>query len=180
MFWFAVHTKPKSEDFAALQLAQKGFEVFLPKIEVTRKRGTKRFALVVPLFPGYLFIRLAPALPAVRQVNWTPGVKYLLCAGETPVPVPEEAIDLIRQRTGPRGHITPGAQAQFPPGTRVAVRFGPFAGLVGVVERPVPGRSRIRVLLDLLQRQTPLELDPVDLDRLAGAPGKQTRAKVRR
>ncbi len=172
MPWFAVNTKPKSEDFAALQLEQKGFEVFLPKIEVPRKRGSKRVNLVQPLFPGYLFVRLPPVLQAVKQVNWTPGVKYLLCAGETPVPVPEEAIALIRQRTGPRGHITPGAQVQFPPGTRVAVRFGPFAGLVGVVERPVPGRSRVRVLLDLLRRQTPIEFDPVDLDRLAGAPGE--------
>lgn len=170
--WYAVNTKPKKEDYAAQQLERKGFEVFLPKIEVTRKRGARRFTLLEPLFPGYLFVRVAPSLRTVKQVNRTPGVKYLLCAGETPVPVPDEAIALIRQRIGPRGHISPRPQAEFPPGTRVAVRFGPFAGLVGVVERPVSGRGRVRVLLELLKRQTAVEFDGVDLDRLAWAPAK--------
>lgn len=166
--WYAVNTKPKKEDYAAQQLERKGFEVFLPKIEVTHKRGARWFTLLEPLFPGYLFVRVAPSLRSVRQVNWTPGVKYLLCAGETPVPIPDAAITLIRQRVGPRGHISPRPQAEFPPGTRVAVRFGPFAGLVGVVDRPVSGRGRARVLLELLRRQTPIEFDAVDLDRVAG------------
>jgi hypothetical protein len=84
------------------------------------------------------FIHVALVTRLVNQVNWTPGVRRLLCAGGIPV----------------------------------AVRFGPFAGLAGVVERPVPGRSRVRVLLDLLRRQTPTDCGPADLDRLAGAPGK--------
>ena len=172
MHWCAVNTKPRNEELAAISLQRKGVEVFLPKIRVTRKRGLKRLTLHEPLFPGYLFVQIAPNLKSVHQVNWTPGVRRLLCAGEYPVPVPDEAIELIRQRVGPRGYIIPRLEQKFPPGTTVAVRFGPFAGLVGVVERPVPARGRVRVLLELLNRQTPIEVDAVDLDRVGGAPGK--------
>jgi transcription antitermination factor NusG len=82
------------------------------------------------------------------------------------VPVPEEAINLIRQRVGPRDHILPRLEAYYPPGTKVAVRHGPFAGLVGIVDRPPSARGRLRVLLQLLQRQMAVECDAVDLDRL--------------
>ncbi|MEW6243781.1 MAG: transcription termination/antitermination NusG family protein [Bacillota bacterium] len=172
MYWCAVKAKPQKEDFAASQLQHKGFEIFLPKIEVTRKRGSKSLKLLEPLFPGYLFVRLLLEPLVIQQVNWTPGVKYLICAGNTPVPVPEEAITLIRQRLNPQGYIVPGIQAQFPPGTRIAVRFGPFAGLVGIVERPAAKQSRVRVLLKLLQRQIPIELEAVHLERLEPAPGE--------
>ncbi|ACA60204.1 NusG antitermination factor [Candidatus Desulforudis audaxviator MP104C] len=167
--WCAVNTKPKKEDFAARQLEAKGLEVFLPRISVTRKRGASKFSLWEPLFPGYLFVKLLPEPVQVQRVNWTPGVRRLLCAGDTPVPVPDEAIALIRQRVGPGGRLTPKPQAEFPAGSRVAVRHGPFAGLLGVVEKPMSGRGRVRVLLELLQRQTAVEIDAVDLDRLGWA-----------
>jgi transcriptional antiterminator RfaH len=164
--WFAVNTKPKNEDLAVAHLEAKGVEVFLPKIPVRRKRGSKKVSLMEPLFPGYLFVHIAPVTKLVNQVNWTPGVRRLLCAGDTPVPVPDAAIDLIRQRVGPRDHQTPKPEREFPTGSRVAIRHGPFAGLVGIIEKPVSGRGRVRVLLELLQRQMTVEVDAVDLDRL--------------
>lgn len=169
MRWCAVNTKPKNEDYAARQLEIKGLEVFLPKIEVIRKRGSKKLELLEPLFPGYLFVRLAPVPASLAKVNWTPGVRRLLCAGDTPVPVPDEAITLISQRIGPRGHLTPKPEGDFESGTRVAVRYGPFTGLVGVVERPMSARGRVRVLLQLLQQQVAVEFDSIDLDRLTPA-----------
>ncbi len=171
MQWCAVNTKPKKEDFAVRQLEAKGLEIFLPKILVIRKRGTAKSSLWEPLFPGYLFVRLIPEPAAVQRVNWTPGVRRLLCAGDTPVPVPDEAIDLIQRRVGPRGRLTPKPEGGFPAGSRVAVRHGPFAGLLGVVEKPMSGRGRVRVLLELLQRQMAVEIDAVDLDRVGWAGG---------
>lgn len=164
--WFAVNTKPKKEDFAAQMLEHKGFEVFLPKIPVSSKRGSKKISLIEPLFTGYLFVYTVPLLEMVGQVNWTPGVRRLLCAGGTPVPVPDAAIDLIRQRLATRNRQSPKPQGEFPVGSQVAIRHGPFAGLLGVVEKPMSGRGRVRVLLELLQRQTAVELDAVDLDRI--------------
>lgn len=166
MNWCAVNTKPRNEDLAARQLELKRIKVFLPKIEISRKKGSSRITRIEPLFPGYLFVRIALTAQAVNKVNWTPGVRRLLCAGEIPVPVPDEAIDLIRQRIGPWDHIKPRLEDEFSVGSRVAVRYGPFVGLIGVVERPMSARGRVRVLLQLLHSTMPVECRAVDLDRL--------------
>lgn len=166
LHWFAVNTKPRKEDYTVLQLEHKGIEVFLPKISVKRKRGSRKVSLIEPLFPGYLFVHIAPVAETMSQVCWTPGVRRLLSAGGIPVPVPDAAIDLIHKRLAPRGHQSPKPQEEFPVGSRVAIRQGPFAGLLGVVEKPISGRGRVRVLLELLQRQMPVEIDGIDLDRL--------------
>ncbi len=166
MNWCAVNTKPRNEDLAARQLELKRIKVFLPKIEISRKKGSSRITRIEPLFPGYLFVRIALTAQAVNKVNWTPGVRRLLCAGEMPVSVPDMAIDLIKQRIGPRDHLTLKPEEEFPVGSRVAVRHGPFAGLLGVVERPMSARGRVRVLLQLLHSTMPVECRAVDLDRL--------------
>ncbi|MDA8097037.1 MAG: hypothetical protein M0028_05645 [Clostridia bacterium] len=166
MYWCAVNTKPKNENLAARHLEMKGLKVFLPKIEVIRKRGSAKLTLVEPLFPGYLFVRVPLLLESVSQVNWTPGVRRMLCSGDIPVPVPDSAIKLIQERVGPRDHITLPPENAFPVGTKIAVRHGPFAGLLGVVDKPMSGRGRVRVLLQMLQREMSVECDVIDIDQL--------------
>lgn len=166
MIWCAVNTKPQKEEYAAKQLEMKGLKIFLPRIEVTRKRGTKKMQLLDPLFPGYLFVRLAQAPKYVSQVNWTPGVRRLLCCGETPVPVPDEAINLIQQRLNLRTQATSQVEHEFAPGTQVCIINGPLAGLLGVVDKPMTGKGRVRVLLQFLRQVTPVELDITDLDKV--------------
>jgi len=69
------------------------------------------------------------------------------------------------QRLAPRGRQSPKPQGEFPIGSRVAICHSPFAGLLGVVEKPMSGRGRVRVLLELLQRQMTIEINGIDLDR---------------
>lgn len=174
LHWYAVNTNPQKEDFAARLLETEGWEVFLPKVTVVRKQGASRINLREPLFPGYLFVRLLAEPLNVWQVNRTMGVRRLLCAGDTPVPVPGAAIELLRQRLAPRGRQLPRPPAGFLVGSQVAICHGPFAGLLGVVEKPMSGRGRVRVLLELLQRQTVVEVDAIDLGpgHLSGLPGR--------
>jgi transcriptional antiterminator RfaH len=164
--WCAVNTKPRNEDLAAKHLEFKGIEVFLPKIEITRKKGSSKMKRIEPLFPGYLFVKVPLAFESVGKVGWTPGVRRLLCSGDLPVAVPDEVVALIRERIGPRDHLTPRPEEEFPVGTGVAVRFGPFAGLLGLVERPISARGRVKVLLQLLHGVMSVECYAVDLDRL--------------
>lgn len=158
-YWYAVNTKPRKEDLVHKNLELKNVEVFLPKIEITRRRGAAELKLIEPLFPGYLFVRIVPEPKAIARVNWTPGVRRLLMSGSIPVPVPDEAIELLRWRVGLKTRGGPSWEEEFPTGTRVAVEKGPFAGLIGVVERPLPGKARVRVLLEFLERLTPVECD---------------------
>jgi transcription elongation factor/antiterminator RfaH len=165
--WFAVNTKARNEDLAEKHMAMQGIDVYLPKIEVGRRRGGRRVVLREPLFPGYLFVSSDNPLELFMKVRWSLGVKRLLCAGKIPILVPEEAVNLIRWRIGEGGPGVPKVEREFEPGDMVAVRHGPFAGLLGVVDRTIPGKDRVRVFLDFMARQTPVEMDAVLLDRLS-------------
>ena len=59
MPWYAVHTRSRHEDRACLGLLQKSFHAFLPKMEVWSKRKDRRKKIMIPMFPGYLFVELA-------------------------------------------------------------------------------------------------------------------------
>jgi transcriptional antiterminator RfaH len=146
--WYVVSTKPRREDYAAVQLAQRALDVYLPRIALVRRAER----LVRPLFPGYLFARLVLPHDAARVV-WTPGVRRLVTfEGEAPA-VPETALDFLRAQADAGGVIPPRPRV-LPVGRRVRVTSGPFAGLVGIIENPPDARGRVSVLMDILRQQT--------------------------
>ena len=133
-------------------LAQRGITTYLPRF-VHWPRPPVGSA-IMPLFPGYLFVRLAHEQCA--RVGWTPGVKAFVSFGGTPAALDAQVIDFLRQREGADGLIVCGE----PSGAARAVRIvhGPFRGLHAVVERRLPALERVRVLMQLLERDTPVEL----------------------
>ena len=161
MPWYALHTKPRQEDRVSSRLGEGGVEVFLPKIQVRRKRRGHGMSLVEPLFPGYLFIASGLTAPVWGAIHWTPGVKAVLGCDGVPSPVPDGLIALIMQRIGTDGAIH--KQPAFVRGDRVRITGGPFAGLVGILERGASRSGRVQVLLDMLRAAT-VELEDVDLE----------------
>ncbi|MBI4277145.1 MAG: hypothetical protein HY660_01710, partial [Armatimonadetes bacterium] len=163
--WYVVQTKPKNEERVIQNLARRSVEaeVFLPKIEVMRRRRTRRWTALEPLFPNYLFVRTEDNARAWSTIRWTPGVRRLLGNEDVPAPIPDELVDTIRQRTAEHGFVR--VPAMPAPGTRVRVKGGPFDGLEGILERPTSRAGRVRVLLTLVQRHTPIEVDILDLER---------------
>jgi transcriptional antiterminator RfaH len=164
--WYAVQTKPRREEQVRSRLeGQHGVEVFLPKLEVLRKRRSRRRSVIEPLFPSYLFVQMALDPDPWYAVKWAPGVRRIVCTGETPTPVPEEAVAFLRGRCGA------GEVIQWKPalraGATVYVTEGPFAGLQGILDRPAAGGERVRVLLSLMGCLTPVEMDLVDIELVA-------------
>jgi len=156
--WYVVATKLRRERFAAEQLAQRHVETFLPRLAIER-RGAR---IVRPLFPGYLFARLA--LPREwARVIWSPGVRRLVTfEGEAP-PVPMGAISYLRGLGGADGVIV-ARPRPLPVGHRVRVADGPLAGLVGIIENPPDGRGRVSILMDILRTQTRVSIDVGSLE----------------
>jgi len=150
--WYVAQTKAWTEGRVEARLASRSIETFLPRIENPRRR---RRSQVEPLFPGYLFIHLTMSPATLDVVRWTPGVRRLLGAGDSPLPLDEQVIATIRSRLGEEGFIRVGLP--FAPGDRVRIVEGPMAGLYGILERPAPRANRVRILLDLLH--VPVELD---------------------
>lgn len=159
--WFVVSTKVRREYFAQEQLMYRGVETFLPRIiEPSRVRGKMT---VAPLFPGYLFLHI-DLEQQYFDVVWTPGVRKFVAFGTLPCPVDQDVIAFLRTRMGEEGILR--LERVFRPGDRVSIRSGPFEGLVGIIERPVCARGRVRVLMELLRRQTRVEVPQEIVERL--------------
>ncbi|MDR7435540.1 MAG: transcription termination/antitermination NusG family protein [Armatimonadota bacterium] len=164
--WYVMQTKPHNESrvITHIKLRTQEVDVFLPKIEVVRKRRGRRIRSLEPLFPSYLFVYMHLNPATWQAVRWAPGVRRILGDGESPLEVPEGLIQTIWERVAPLGFVRVGLN--LTPGMRVRVKNGPFAGFEGIFERPTSRKERVRVLLEFLGSLRPVEIDPLDLEQV--------------
>ncbi|MGH7797820.1 MAG: transcription termination/antitermination protein NusG [Candidatus Binatia bacterium] len=148
--WYVVYSKPHKEEQVQLHLGLKGIESFFPRLQMPGSRRT-----ITPLFPNYLFVRIALASEA-HHVIWSPGVKRIVSFSATPVPLEENVIIFLRERADERGVIR--AQSQLSAGQQVEITGGPFHGFVGIIENPPNAKGRVQILLKLLSRQISVRL----------------------
>lgn len=148
--WFAVYTQPAKEAFAAQELRNQGFEVYLPRYQKLRRHAGRTDIVAAPLFPRYLFAGIDTDLQRWRSVNGTRGVIGLVMSGERPIPVPDPVMAEIRSREGEDGFIRlnpPGFQR----GQALRIVEGPMADTQALFEEAVDGNRAI-LLVSLLGR----------------------------
>lgn len=148
--WYVVHSQPHQETRAELNLRRQGFEVWLPLFRRARRHARRVDDVLMPFFPGYLFVRLDLSTRPWRAINGTFGVIRLLCNGDTPIAVPEGLVEEIMQRRDSSGTIV------FTPhhlrvGEAVSIALGPFAHLEGLFQT-MSGRDRVVLLMNMLGR----------------------------
>jgi transcriptional antiterminator NusG len=151
--WYVVTTKRQREEFAAERLARRGIENYLPMVVESLDPSVAPEAQ--PMFPGYLLVR-AVLSADYYSVVWSPGVRHFVSFGSGPEPLEDDAVAFLRGREGSDGLIR--LRAGAPCGAKVLISDGPFQGFTAIVERSLPARDRVLVLLQLLQRQTRVEL----------------------
>jgi transcriptional antiterminator RfaH len=145
--WFAAATLPNKEAVALENLSLQGFENFCPLEEVTRRHARKILKLRVPVFRGYVFIRMDAAMVRWRSVNGTRGIRALVTDQHGPVPVRLGVIETLQASTDEAGllrFVNP-----LHPGATVRLRAGPLAGELGVIER-LEGKERLCVMFEFL------------------------------
>jgi transcriptional antiterminator RfaH len=151
--WYVAETKRYREQAASAQLAHRGIISYLPRIVQWPRPAVG--SEIGPMFPCYLFVKAA--LPDdFYRVAWTPGVKALVTFGGAPPAVDPAIIDFLRSREGPDGLIRCGTGLR--PKSEVRIVNGPFRGFTAVIEERLAARDRVRVLLQILQRETSVEL----------------------
>lgn len=162
--WYVIQTKPKKEEEATHYLSNKGVEIFSPLIEVFGYRSERVCKKLKPLFPGYIFGKfdLEINYPLVR---WAKGVKSVLGFGGYPVPLTEEAILIIKERTDERNIVK--LSRDFKPNDVVRIKSGPLKDLLGIFERWVSDHERVRILLNLIGYQPEVELHYSMLEKVA-------------
>jgi transcription antitermination factor NusG len=159
--WYAVCTRSNHEKCAATQLELRSIEYFLPLYESVRQWKDRRKRLEFPLFPGYLFARIAlQNRVAILQV---PGVACLVGFAGRPAPVREEEFAKIRL------FLQQGLRAEPHPylrvGRRVQVRSGPLQGMTGIILRR-KNSCRLVISLELIQRAMAVDIDSGDVEGL--------------
>jgi transcriptional antiterminator RfaH len=141
-------------------LANQGYAVFLPQRRKTRRHARKLETVLVPFFPGYLFVSFDPSRDRWRNINGTYGVARMVMQGETPLPAPPGVVEALRHACDENGVLrhAPGLR----PGQPVRILAGAFADLVGRLEQ-LDEHGRVRVLLDIMGGRIPVLLSGQDV-----------------
>jgi transcription elongation factor/antiterminator RfaH len=158
--WFAVNTHPFSEIKAAMHLRNQGWNTFVPKIARTIRSGRRIKTELRPHFPGYVFVQLDLQLDPWRSVDNTIGVRHLVKVGDSPASVPRGIIEALQEMALENGQIVFSSTLQ--PGKAVRFMTGPFAEMIGTLER-LDSKGRVEVLLSLLGREIHVAADAKDL-----------------
>lgn len=154
--WYAIYTCSRHEKIVQQQLDAKTVECYLPLYQSLRRWNDRKALVDLPLFPGYLFVRIA--LSARLRVLTVPGVVRIISFNGKPASLTNEEIDALR------ASVSMQAAEPYPylaKGTRVLIKSGPLKGLEGVVMRR---KNKLRAVISIhsIMQSYAVELDLAD------------------
>ncbi len=160
--WFAAYTRSRHEKSVAEQLARQGVEFYLPLYERLSRWQHRRVRLQLPLFPGYIFVRIV--LKDRLQVLRIPSVVRIVGFNGQPTSLPEGEIEALRESLALNLRAEPHPFLAV--GRRVRLKSGPLAGFEGILVRR-KGSLRLVLSINLIQRSILVETDSSELEPVA-------------
>jgi transcription antitermination factor NusG len=156
--WYAAYTSPRHEKTVAQQMEGSGIQCFLPLYRSVRRWKDRRKELELPLFPGYVFVRII--LRDRLQVLRVPGIVHLVAFSGKPAVLPEAEIESLRQGLLRGVHAEPHPYLKV--GRKVRVLSGPLSGVEGILVRR---KEKFRVVLSvhLIQRSVAVEVEESEI-----------------
>lgn len=170
--WYAIHTYSGYEESVARNLRQriepmdmeeKIFNVLVPKEKKIKIEEGERNVVEEKIFPGYVLVNMIVNDDSWYVVRNTPRVTGFVGAGNTPVPVSEEEIEQIKKRMGVE---EPEYQIDVSKGDTVKITDGPFEDYDGKVVDIDEEKGRLKVLVDMFGRETPVDLDSLQVEKI--------------
>lgn len=162
--WYAMRSKPHKEDFLWGQLLARKIECFFPctRVQTVNPRARK----VRPYFPGYVFVRADLEQIGLSALQWMPGAGGLVAFGGQPASIPDPMLNAIRNRVDEINASGGEVLAGIRKGETVTIQSGPFEGYEAIFDTRLSGNDRVRVLLNLINKQQlPLELPTGQIQR---------------
>jgi transcription antitermination factor NusG len=156
--WYALRTKHQHEKSITHLLAEKGFEVFCPTYAEVHRWKDRKKEVTLPLFPGYLFF--ADGLDRKVELLSAPGVCNIVSCGNTPAPVRASEIESIRRAAFSQRPVEPHPFLRE--GQRVRLKYGPLAGVEGILQRWKDGYHLV-LTVELLGRSVSVEVERCDI-----------------
>ncbi len=167
MKWYVVHTysgyEAKAKKALEERIKKNGMqslfgEILIPSESVVEVvQGEKRTS-VRKFFPGYILVKMAMSNETWHIVKGTMKVTGFVGGMRNPPPVPEEEVRRITEQIT-EGTLRPKPKVEYEKGESVRVTAGPFANFTGVVDEVRPDKSKLRVMVSIFGRATPVELD---------------------
>jgi len=172
--WFVVHTYSGFENKVAeaiqsrakiFGMADRITRVLVPTEKVVEVRNKQKRETEQKFFPGYVLVELELTDETWQLVRSTPKVTGFVGSGSRPVPLSADQVDEI-MRQMEAGAEKPKPKSVFQRGDKVRVIDGPFVNFQGVVEDTNPERGRMKVVVPVFGRPTPVELEYYQVERL--------------
>lgn len=173
MQWYVVHTYSGFEHKAKAALEEKiktlgrqdlVGEVLIPSESVVEmKKGVKKTANR-KIFPGYILVRMELNDEAWHIVKSIPKITGFVGGSKSPFPVPDEEVARITRQIS-EGTLKPKPKVTFEKGESVRVVDGPFTNFNGLVDDVKPEKGKLKVLVSIFGRSTPVELDFMQVEK---------------
>lgn len=169
--WYAIHTYSGYEEKVAesvrqringVDMADKIFDVIVPKEKQIQIKNGKRKVVSAKIFQGYVLVKMKLTDETWYIIRNTPGVTGFVGADTTPTPVSDKEIAKIKKRMGVE---EPKHQIDFSEGEVVSIVDGPFKGFDGAISEIDAIKGKIKVMVSMFGRDTPVELDALQVKK---------------
>lgn len=170
--WYVVHTYSGHENKVAANLKQrietqklthKIFEIVVPTRNVVKVSHGKKEEIKEKIFPGYILVKMILDDDSWLAVRTTQGVTAFVGAGNKPTPISDREVDAIRKFMAMEA---PKYKASFSVSEAVKIVDGPFADFLGSIESIDEEKGKVKVLVSIFGRETPVELDFLQIAKL--------------
>ena len=170
--WYVIHTYSGYENkvkanlehrIESMGMEDRIFQVLVPMEEEIEIRRGQRHTVQKKVYPGYVLVEMILDPDSWFVVRNTPGVTSFVGSGNKPTPLTDPEVKQILRHMGVE---TPKFRVAFTKGQSVRVTDGPFAEFIGTVDEVNPERNKVKVLVSILGRETPVELDFLQVEKL--------------
>ena len=169
--WYVIHTYSGYENkvktnlehrVTSMDMADKIFRVVVPTEEEVEIKNGQRRTVQKKIFPGYVLVDMVLEDDSWYVVRNTPGVTSFVGSGNTPTPLPESEVQaILRQMREEK----PQVRVTYKKGDRVKIIDGPFAEFMGTIDEVQEEKTKLRVLVSMFGRETPVELDFLQVEK---------------
>jgi transcriptional antiterminator NusG len=170
--WYAIHTYSGYEEKVAesirqraesLDMKDKIIQVLVPKEKMIEVKNGKRKVVEKRIFQGYVLVEMKMSEDAWYIVRNTPSVTGFVGSGTEPTPISADEIDKIMKRMG---REEPKHKIDYKIGEVVNITDGPFKGFDGSINEVDATKGKLKVLVNMFGRETPVELDSLQVKRV--------------
>jgi len=171
--WYVVHTYSGYENkikvdltkrVESMNMQDKIFQIIIPEEQEVEFKGGKKKITTKRVFPGYVIVNMIMDDESWYVVHHTPGVTGFVGSGTKPIPLQDEEINKILRQMGLMDQKPRIIDIEI--GENVRVKNGPFENFEGTVKELLPDRGKVRVSISMFGRETPVELDYEQIDKI--------------